>query len=488
MPEYEVTIGLEVHAQVLTSSKMFDGCPAEYANTSPNTHVSVVSLGLPGALPVINQRAIELAALSGLSINCAVNHESVFARKSYIYPDLPKGYQITQYDKPLCSDGWLEIRTEAGEVKRIGIERLHIEEDTGRNVHLNDGSSLVDLNRSGVPLMEIVSKPDMTTPEEARLYFEKLHKTLVWIGVNTGNMADGAMRCDANISVRPVGQQHYGVKVEIKNLNSFRAIERALVYEIQRQKDALAAGETIVQETRGWNEEREVTVGQRSKEFAQDYRYFPDPDLPPLLFNEEWVDARQQELPELPDARRERFEAQYGLGLQDAELLISNRAVADYYERAVEVASASGGNAKDVANWVVGELFRLLKDAGEAFTALDDRMPPQHIAEVLEMLAKGTVNRTVAKQVFEESFQRGRGTSPANIVAEKGLTQISDEDALVKIAREVIANNPKPVEQYRQGKTSTIQFLVGQVMKATKGQANPQTARSVLEAELSSEE
>ncbi len=485
MPEYEVTIGLEVHAQVLTSSKMFDGCPADYANTPPNTHVSVVSLGLPGALPVINQRAIELAALSGLSINCAINHESVFARKSYIYPDLPKGYQITQYDKPLCSDGWLEIRTEAGEVKRIGIERLHIEEDTGRNVHLNDGSSLVDLNRSGVPLMEIVSKPDMTTPEEARLYFEKLHKTLVWIGVNTGNMADGAMRCDANVSVRPVGQQHYGVKVEIKNLNSFRAIERALIYEIQRQKDALAAGETIVQETRGWNEEREVTVGQRSKEFAQDYRYFPDPDLPPLLFNEEWVDARKQELPELPDARRERFEVQYGLGLQDAELLISNRAVADYYERAVEVTSARGGNAKDVANWVVGELFRLLKDAGETFTVLEGRMPPQHIAEVLEMLAKGTVNRTVAKQVFEESFQRS--ASPANIVAEKGLTQISDEDALVKIAREVIANNPKPVEQYRQGKTSTIQFLVGQVMKATKGQANPQTARAVLEAELSNE-
>jgi aspartyl-tRNA(Asn)/glutamyl-tRNA(Gln) amidotransferase subunit B len=480
--EYITTIGLEVHAQVLTQSKMFDACPAAYANTPPNTHVSVVSLGLPGALPITNQQAIEMAALSGLAINCTINPHSVFARKSYIYPDLPKGYQITQYDQPICSHGWLDIETSEGRCVRIGIERLHIEEDTGRNYHLEDGSSLIDYNRSGVPLMEIVSEPDMTTPEEARLYFEKLHKTLVWIGVNTGSMADGAMRCDANISIRPVDQREYGAKVEIKNLNSFRAIERALTYEVQRQIEVLQSGGTIHQETRGWNEEKEITVAQRSKEFAHDYRYFPDPDIPPLIFNEAWIDARKQELPELPDQRRDRFITEYGLSQQDAELLTIDRAVADYYETAVTVARESGSSAKDVANWVAGELFRLIKDTSEPFRAMESRMPPQYIAAILDMLAKNTITRTVAKQVFEESFQSG--TDPATIVAEKGLTQISDEDTIVQLAREVIANNPKPVEQYRSGKTTAIQFLVGQVMKATRGQANPQTARTVLENEL----
>jgi aspartyl-tRNA(Asn)/glutamyl-tRNA(Gln) amidotransferase subunit B len=482
MADYLVTIGLEIHAQVLTRSKMFDGCPAEYANMLPNTHVSVVSLGLPGSLPVINERAIALAALSGLAINCRVNHESVFARKSYIYPDLPKGYQITQYDKPLCSDGWLEIRTEAGETKRIGIERLHMEEDTGRNVHIGNGTSLVDLNRSGVPLMEIVSNPDMTTPEEARLYFEKLHQTLVWIGVNTGSMADGAMRCDANVSIRPEGQQEYGVKVEIKNLNSFRAIERALTYEVQRQIAVLKDGGTLTQETRGWNEEQGVTVAQRSKEFAQDYRYFPDPDLPPLVLDDAWIAARQSELPELPDACCQRFMTDYGLSRKEAELLTTNRAVADYYETAVAAAQQGGSSARDVANWIVGELFRLLKEEAVPFTALADRMPAGYIAEVLDMLTKGTINRTVAKQVFEESFHQT--TSPIQLVQDKGLTQISDESALVTLARDVVEANPKPVAQYRSGKTSTIQFLVGQMMKATKGQANPQTARAALEEVL----
>lgn len=486
MPEYITTIGLEVHAQVLTNSKMFDGCDAEYANTPPNTHVSVVTMGLPGALPVINQHAIEFAALSGIAINCRVNNFSEFSRKSYIYPDLPKGYQITQYDKPICSDGWLEIRTQADEVKRIGIERLHMEEDTGRNMHVGDGTSLVDLNRSGVPLMEIVSQPDMATPEEARLYFEKLHKTLVWIGVNTGSMADGAMRCDANVSIRPVGQEDYGTKVEIKNLNSFRSIERALIYEIQRQREILETGGSIDQETRGWDEERERTVGQRSKEFAHDYRYFPDPDLPPLDLSDAWIAERASELPELPDARRMRFESAYELSFQDADLLTIDRAVADYYESVVQVAQAQDGNAKDVANWIVGELFRLMKDNNESYSNLTQRMPPQHIADLLTLLNKGTINRTVAKQVFEESF--ATRNNPVKIVEDKGLTQISDEDALVSLAREIIANNPKPVGQYHSGKTSAIQFLVGQMMKATKGQANPQTARAVLEAELAKDE
>ncbi len=483
--EYITTIGLEVHAQVLTQTKMFDACPAAYAGSEPNTYVSVVSLGLPGALPVVNQRAIELAALSGLALHCSINLQSVFARKGYIYPDLPKGYQITQYDQPLCSDGWIDIQPEDGRIVRIGIERLHIEEDTGRNVHLNDGTSLIDYNRSGIPLMEIVSEPDMTTPEEARLYFEKLHQTLVWIGVNTGNMADGAMRCDANVSVRPAGQQEYGTKVEIKNLNSFRAIERALIYEVQRQIEVLEAGGTIHQETRGWNEDKEVTVGQRSKEFAHDYRYFPDPDIPPLIFDQAWVEERKAELPELPDDRCLRFERDYTLSEQDARLLTMSRAVADYFEETVRVGQDIGASAKDVANWVVGELFRLLKDSNAPFHTMTERMPPQHITAVLDLLAKGTITRTVAKQVFEESFNTGQ--NPAQIVTDKGLVQISDEDTLVQMAREVIANNPKAVHEYRGGKKTAMQFLVGQIMKATKGQANPQTARTVLESELDAE-
>jgi aspartyl-tRNA(Asn)/glutamyl-tRNA(Gln) amidotransferase subunit B len=482
MTDYITTIGLEVHAQVLTDSKMFDACPAHYAGTDPNTHVTVVSLGIPGSLPVTNRRAIELAALSGLAINCTINPYSVFARKSYIYPDLPKGYQITQYDKPLCSHGWLDIQTSEGRMVRIGIERLHIEEDTGRNYHLEDGTSLIDYNRSGVPLMEIVSEPELTTPEEARLYFEQLHKTLVWIGVNTGNMADGSMRCDANVSIRPSGQTAYGAKVEIKNLNSFRAIERALIYEVQRQIEVLESGGTIHQETRGWNEDLGVTVSQRSKEFAHDYRYFPDPDIPPLVLSEAWISERRSELPEMPDERRTRFAQEYGLNDQDADLLTIDRQVADYYETAVTAAQEVGGSAKDVANWVVGELFRLLKDANESFEAMARRMPPQYIAAVLEMLQKKTITRTVAKQVFEECYQTGE--NPTQIVSNKGLTQISDEDTIINLAREVIANNPKPVEQYRSGKSSAIQFLVGQVMKATRGQANPQVVRSVLEDEL----
>ncbi|HMQ31198.1 MAG TPA: Asp-tRNA(Asn)/Glu-tRNA(Gln) amidotransferase subunit GatB [Chloroflexaceae bacterium] len=481
MPDYIATIGLEIHAHILTESKMFDGCPADYAGGEPNTFVSVVSLGLPGSLPVVNRRAVERAALTGLALNCTVNHRSVFSRKSYIYPDLVKGYQISQYDEPLCSDGWVEIRTAAGEIRRVGIERLHIEEDTGRLVHAGDGSSLIDYNRAGMPLMEIVSRPDITTPEEARLYFEKMRQILVWIGVNSGNLEEGALRCDANVSVRPAGQAHFGAKVEIKNINSFRFVERAIAFEIRRQTRALEAGETIAQETRGWDELRGETVGQRSKEFAHDYRYFPEPDIPPLLFDEPWVEARRAELPELPDARRARFEAQYGLGLQDADLLTLERPVADYYEQAV---AAAGGAAKDVANWVLNEGFRLLKERGEEAARLAERLPVAHLAAVIELVAKGTVTRTVAKQVFEESFDTG--AEPSAIVRAKGLAQISDGDAMLAVVRQVLADEKaaKAIAEYRGGKSSAVQFLVGMVMKATRGQANPQLARELLESEL----
>jgi aspartyl-tRNA(Asn)/glutamyl-tRNA(Gln) amidotransferase subunit B len=482
MTDYITTIGLEIHAQVHTTSKMFDACSADYAGGEPNTRVSVVSLGLPGSLPVMNQRAIELAAITGLALNCTINESSIFARKSYIYPDLPKGYQITQYDQPLCSNGWIEIRADDGSPKRIGIERLHIEEDTGRLVHVGANTSLVDYNRSGVPLMEIVSQPDIASPEEAKRYFQKLRQILMWINVNSGNMEEGALRCDANVSVRPVGQEAYGAKVEIKNMNSFRAVERALVYEVQRQISALDAGKMIVQETRGWIEADGITRSQRSKESAHDYRYFPEPDIPPLLLDETWIAARKAELPELPDSRCSRFEQEYGLNLQDAELLTSDRNIADYYEAAVTAARAVNGSAKDVANWVAGELFRLLNDSGESTSNLAQRMPPQHIAAVLDLLAQGTITRTVAKQVFDESYQSGK--NPAQIVSDKGLKQISDTDALATLAKDVIAANPKVVDEYRKGKTTAIQFLVGQIMKATKGQANPQAARSVLETEL----
>jgi aspartyl-tRNA(Asn)/glutamyl-tRNA(Gln) amidotransferase subunit B len=330
--------------------------------------------------------------------------------------------------------------------------------------------------------MEIVSKPDIASPEEAKRYFQKLRQILMWIGVNSGNLEEGALRCDANVSIRPIGQPEYGAKVEVKNMNSFRAVERALIYEVQRQEAELAAGNRIVQETRGWNEAQGITISQRSKESAHDYRYFPEPDIPPLILAADWIEARRAALPELPDARRRRFEESYSLNHQDADLLTTDRYIADYYEAAVEAARPVNGSAKDVANWVVGELFRLLNDSGLPSSALAERMPPAHIASVLDLLAKGTINRPSAKQVFEQSFQKG--TDPAQLVKEQGLTQISDTSELAELARQIIASNDKAVTEYRKGKTSAIQFLVGQMMKATKGKANPQTAREVLETEL----
>lgn len=480
--EYEVTIGLEVHAQILTASKMFCGCSAAYANASPNTHVCPTCMGLPGALPVPNRRAIELAALTGLALNCRVQHDNLISRKNYFYPDLPSSYQRSQYDDPLCVQGWVEIEGDAGP-KRVGITRVHIEEDTGKLTHAPDGASLVDFNRAGVPLMEIVSEPDISSPEEAKRYFQKLRQVLVWIGVNTGDMEAGALRCDANVSVRPRGQLEYGAKVEIKNINSFRFVERALSYEIERQVAELRAGRPIRQTTRGWNEATGTTVEQRTKEFAQDYRYFPEPDIPPLQLDDAWVEERRAELPELPDARKARFVAEYGLLPYDAELLTGVRETADYYERAVAVAPP--GTARVVANWVTGELFRLLKETGEDLTDVEQRFKPEYIAAVLDLLSGGTVTRTSAKEVFDASFRQGR--PPAEIVAERGLAVIGAGDALDTLARDVIGANPKVVADYRAGKAASIKFLVGQIMKATKGQASPVAAQEALEKALGAE-
>ncbi len=480
--EYLVTIGLEVHAQIRTQSKMFCGCSAEVANAAPNTHVCPTCMGLPGALPYINRRAVELAALTGLALNCRIEHNNVISRKNYFYPDLPSSYQRSQFDDPLCVAGWVEIAGEGGP-RRIGLTRVHIEEDTGKLNHQADGSSLVDFNRAGVPLMEIVSDPDLTSPDEARRYFQKLQQLLRWIGVNTGNMEEGALRCDANVSVRPVGQKEYGAKVEIKNMNSFRAVERALTYEIQRQKAALDAGETIRQSTRGWDEARGVTVEQRLKEGSEDYRYFPEPDIPPLRLSDEWIAARQAELPELPAARSARFIAAYGLSATDAEVLTADRADSEYFEQAVAAAQAQGVGARDVAIWVTGELFRLTKETGESLGDIHDRFKPAYVGEVIALLANGTITRTSAKEVFEASFRDG--SAPAQVVRARGLAVIGGGDALAGLAREAIANNPKSVADYKSGKVVAIKFLVGQVMKASKGQANPQAAQAALEEELS---
>ncbi len=476
--EYVATIGLEVHAQILTASKMFCGCSADYANAEPNTHVCPVCLGYPGALPVINQRAIDHVAETGIALNSTINHANVISRKQYFYADLPSNYQRTQYEDPICSNGWLEITTAEG-VRRIGITRVHMEEDTGKLTHVSDGS-LVDYNRAGVPLMEIVSEPDIATAEEARLYLQKMRQILVWISVNSGSLEDGAFRCDANVSVRPREQKTWGTKVEVKNINSFRSVERAILFEIERQIGVLEAGNAVQQETRGWDEARGVTVGQRSKEFAHDYRYFPDPDVPPLLLDDSWIEERRKVLPELPDARRARFISAYELSAQDADYLTAERGIADYYEQAV--AAANGRSPKGVANWITGELFRLLNDSGETLDAASVRMRPEFIGEVVALVADATINGTVAKQVFEESFRTGQ--APSAIVEARGLRQISDSDVLVTMAREVIAANPKVVDDYRRGKTQSIKFLVGQIMRASKGQANAQVAEKILADEL----
>lgn len=481
MKKYIATIGLEVHAQILTESKMFCACSANYAGAAPNTHVCPTCLGLPGSLPVINQRAVERVALTGLALHSSIDDDSIVSRKNYTYPDLPSSYQRSQYEDPLCKGGFVEIVGDDGQIKRIGITRVHLEEDTGKLTHAADGSSLIDYNRSGTPLMEIVSEPDIASPEEAKRYFQKLQQLLMWIGVNTGNMEDGALRCDANVSVRPVGQREWGAKVEIKNINSFRYVERALIYEIQRQIEVLESGGTIKQTTRGWNEMKGITVEQRSKEDADDYRYFPEPDIPPLVVSHDWIEARRAELPELPEARAARFINDFGVSVQDAEELTAEREIADFFEQVV--AAAGSGAGKDVANWMQGELFRLLKDTGESLADATKRLTPAHIVAVMNLVNKGTITRAVGKQVFEESYRTG--AAPDAIVAERGLQQISDNSALATLAREIVEANPKVVAEYRGGKTSAIQFLVGQIMKRTKGQANPQVARSVLEEALS---
>jgi aspartyl-tRNA(Asn)/glutamyl-tRNA(Gln) amidotransferase subunit B len=479
--EYEVVIGLEVHAQLLTHSKMFCRCSAAYADAAPNTHNCPICMGMPGVLPVINAQAVEYTVMTALALNCTIPTFSKFDRKNYFYPDLPKGYQISQYDIPLSRNGSLTIRLKDRE-QRIGIHRVHLEEDTGRLLHLSapDGTtfSLVDLNRAGVPLIEIVSEPDIRTAEEARLYLQKLRTTLVYLGVSSGRMEEGSLRCDANVSVRPVGETRLGVKTEIKNMNSFRSVQRALEYEAARQIGILRAGGSITQETRGWVEAKGITVSQRSKEQAHDYRYFPEPDLPPLVLSAEWVEGIRARMPELPEAKRLRFIAQYGLSAYDAEVLTSERALADYFEQAV--AAAQQGDlptrAKALANWLTGDLARLLNAAGKEVSACP--VTPAGLAGLVDLVAEQRISGSQAKDVLEQSFASGQ--QPVAIVESKGIAQLSDQAALERLVEEVIAANPKAVEDYRKGKESSVTWLMGQVMKRSGGSARPPLVRSLL--------
>lgn len=477
--EYEPVIGLEVHAQLLTKSKMFCRCSADYAGAAPNTHVCPICMGMPGVLPSINQTAVEYTIMTALALNCQIPEFSKFDRKNYPYPDLVKGYQISQYDMPFSQHGWLQVEVD-GVVRKLGITRVHLEEDTAKLLHVTEENgqsySLVDVNRSGTPLMEIVGEPDIRSAQEARAYLIKLRAILQALGVSTGNMEEGSFRCDTNVSIRPKGSDKLGAKVEVKNLNSFRSVQRAVEYEFERQAAMLESGGKIVQETRGWVEERGVTVSQRTKEFAHDYRYFPEPDLPPLVITRQWVEEIRAKLPELPDARRGRFITQYGLGADSAAALTNSRATADFFEEAVKLHP----QPRVVANWMQSELFRLLKD-GEGDVS-GTKFTPAMLAELLTLVEKGTINARTAKEVFEEMFNTG--TPAGKIVKEKGLTQISDTAHLEIVVDDVIKANPQAVADFQAGKGNALGFLVGHVMKITRGQANPGVVNKLLKDRL----
>jgi aspartyl-tRNA(Asn)/glutamyl-tRNA(Gln) amidotransferase subunit B len=486
---YETIIGLEVHVQLLTERKMFCGCSASYADAAPNTHVCPICMALPGVLPVMNRKAVEFTVMAALALNCAIPPFSKFDRKNYPYPDLLKGYQISQYDLPLSQNGWLEVRLDGAEPRRVGITRCHLEEDTARLTHRIDGSgdtySLIDMNRAGVPLMEIVSEPDMRSPEEAREYLVKLRQIMRYIGVSNANMEEGNFRCDANVSLRREGSSEYGAKVEVKNMNSFRAVYNALKYEVERQSRELDAGARIAQETRGWVEGEGRTVSQRSKEEAHDYRYFPEPDLPPVTLTPAEVEAIRARLPELPDAKLRRFQDEYGLSPYEAHLLIETRAKADFYERTLDPARAAGPkalqrHAKQAANWMIGDFTRLLHAADVDIT--DSKVTPQSLSALLALVDAKTITITIAKTVFEEMFSSGK--EPAAIIKELGLEPISGSDEMDTICSKVIEANPKAVADYRAGKQEAVKFLVGQAMRETRGRANPETLTELLKSKL----
>ena len=485
--EYETVIGLEVHVQLQTRSKMFCSCRADYQSAAANSRVCPVCLGLPGSLPVINRKAVEYTIMTGLALNCRIPGESKFDRKNYPYPDLMKGYQISQYDLPLAVDGYLDVETD-GLPRRFGIQRVHLEEDVAKLQHFPSadgyGYSLVDVNRSGVPLMEVVSAPDLRSAEEARAYLMTLHSILQYLGVSTANMQDGSFRCDANISIRPMGWADYSSRTEIKNMNSFRSVYLALAFEARRQRRIVEEGGRVIQETRGWVEEQNATVSQRSKEYAHDYRYFPDPDLPPLSIEGAWVEEIRGRLPELASRRRDRFVSQYGIPEYDARLLTGSKAMADYFEDAAgrrrSAGKALGKFAKSLSNLMLGDLSRLMNL--ESLDVAEIKVTPAHLAELVEMVEAGAISVSMAKTVLEETFYSG--TPPAETVRDRGYTQISDSSAVKAAVADAIAANPKAVEDYLGGKDTAARFLVGQVMKITRGQANPELVNQLVAEEL----
>ncbi len=483
--QYETVIGLEVHAQLLTRSKMFCPCSASYADSAPNTHVCPVCLAMPGVLPVINRRAVEMTIMTGLALNCGIPKQAKFDRKNYHYPDLMKGYQISEFDEPLCSSGWLEIEVD-GHQRKLGITRVHLEEDTAKLLHVKNPAgetySLVDVNRSGVPLMEVVGEPDMRSPEEARAYLTKLRQILRYLDVCAGNMEEGNFRCDANISIRPVGSTELMGKVEVKNMNSFRSVYRALRYEAERQREVLYSGGRIPQETRGWVDDQGITVSQRSKEFAHDYRYFPEPDLPPIVIDREWLEEIRAHMPELPDAKRARLQAEYGLSGYDVTLLIESRAKADYFEAALALApeGKQQQRAKAVANWINSELAGLLNARNMEIS--EAKITPEALSELIDLQEDGTISGKTAKGVFEEMFETGR--RPKEIVEEAGLVQITASDEIGAAVERVLEQNVKAADDYRGGKDEALKFLVGQVMRETRGRANPETVNQILKEKL----
>ncbi len=474
--EYEVVIGLEVHAQLLTDTKIFCSCSNQFGD-EPNANTCQVCTGQPGSLPVLNKKVVEYAIKAGLATNCTINKRSIFARKNYFYPDLPKGYQISQYELPICENGYITINVN-GEEKNIGITRIHMEEDAGKLSHegIDKNSSYVDFNRTGTPLIEIVSEPDIRSPEEAAEYLKQLRNTVVYLGICDGNMEEGSFRCDANISLRPKGSEKFGTKAELKNMNSFRNVQKALEYEIKRQTEVLNDGGSIIQETRLWNADQGITESMRSKEEAHDYRYFPDPDLLPLIIDDKWIDEIKDTLPELPFEKEKRFINEYNLSQEDAEVLISSKILADFFEETVKISN----DPVMSNNWIRVELLGSLNY--EDKTIDDCKLTPNHIGSLINLIKNGTISGKIAKTVFREMYESLK--MPEIIIKEKGLIQISDEDSLKKIIEEIINNSQPQVEQYKNGKTKVFGFFVGQVMKQTKGQANPQVVNKILKEML----
>jgi len=475
--DYEVVIGLEVHAQLKTDSKIFCGCSTSFGK-DPNENTCPVCLGLPGVLPVLNRKVVEYTIMMGLATHCTIASESTFARKNYFYPDLPKGYQISQFEEPLCSSGWVEVTVE-GSAKKIGITRIHMEEDAGKLVHQGDlGSStgsLVDLNRACVPLIEIVSEPDIRSPEEAREYMHTLRDILVYLDICDGNMEEGSLRCDANISIMPEGSETLGTRAEIKNMNSFKFLQQALEYEIERQTDIVESGGKVVQETRLFDSDRGITSSMRGKEEAHDYRYFPEPDLVPLKIDAQEVEKIRKSLPELRDARIERYMTGMGLPEYDAQVLTSERSVADFFEDVV----GEGARPKSARNWIMGEFMRLYKDKGPGPVSIT----PGQLSRIISLVEDSVISRSAAKIVFEEVF--GTGSDPDSVVKEKGLAQVSDEGPIRDEVKKILGDHPDEVAQFREGKEKVLGFFVGKVMQATKGKANPKVVNKILRELLS---